>query len=61
MIDCRRMTEASRADAFGLLRVFLGEDAHDLDSRRAYGAGSEAALAEALDRFVRRPELGFVW
>jgi GNAT superfamily N-acetyltransferase len=61
MIDCRRMTEASRADAFGLLRVFLGEETHDLDSSRAYGAGGEAALAEALALFWRWPELGFVW
>jgi GNAT superfamily N-acetyltransferase len=61
MIECRRMTEASRADAFALLRVFLGEDAHYLDSSQAYGAGGEAALDVALDLFLQRPELGFVW
>ncbi|HEX2277366.1 MAG TPA: GNAT family N-acetyltransferase [Candidatus Tectomicrobia bacterium] len=61
MIDCRRMTEESRAGAFALLRIFLSEDAHYLDSSRAYGAGGEAALGEALDLFLSRPELGFVW
>jgi GNAT superfamily N-acetyltransferase len=61
MIECRRMTDASRADAFALLRVFLGEDAHYLDSSQAYGAGGEAALEEALALFLRRAELGFVW
>jgi GNAT superfamily N-acetyltransferase len=60
MIDCRRMTAASRANAFVLLRIFL-EDAHYLDNSRAYGAGGEADLEEALDLFLTRPELGFVW
>jgi GNAT superfamily N-acetyltransferase len=55
------MTIESRADAFALLRVFLDEDEHYLDSSRAYGAGGEAALERALDLFLNTPELGFVW
>ena len=61
MIECRRMTHESRADAFALLRVFLSEDEHYLDSSQAYGTGGEAALEGALDLFLRKPELGFVW
>ncbi len=61
MIECRRMTEASRADALALLQAFLDEDAHYLDSSSAYGAGSALALPQALDLFLARPELGFVW
>jgi GNAT superfamily N-acetyltransferase len=55
------MTPETRGDAFALLRIFLTEDEHYLDSSQAYGAGGESALGEALDLFVRRPELGFVW
>jgi GNAT superfamily N-acetyltransferase len=61
MIECRRMTDASRGGACALLKRFLSEDAHYLDSSRAYGAGGEAALEQALDLFLSRPELGFVW
>ena len=61
MIECRRMAKDSRDDAFGLLRTFLGEDAHYLDSSDAYGAGGDGALARALDLFLARPEIGFVW
>lgn len=61
MIECRRMAEDSRDDAFALLRTFLGEDPHYLDSSDAYGAGGDAALARALDLFLARPEIGFVW
>jgi hypothetical protein len=48
MIECRRMTHELQADAFALLCVFLGEDAHYLDSSQACGAGGEAALGRAL-------------
>jgi GNAT superfamily N-acetyltransferase len=61
MVKCQRMTQASVADALRLLSVFLGQDAHYLDSSRAYGDGGKAALSDALDLFLRRPELGFVW
>ncbi len=61
MIECRRMTQASRADALSLLWTFLGEDEHYLDSSQAYGSGGKAALTRALDLFLGQPELGFVW
>lgn len=60
-ISCRRMTQASREDAFTLLRAFLGDDPHYLDSSAAYGDGGEAALERALELFLARPETGFVW
>ena len=61
MIECRRMTRASRDDAFALLRAFLGGDPHYLDSSAAYGDDGEAALARALELFLARPETGFAW
>jgi GNAT superfamily N-acetyltransferase len=61
MVECRRMTEESLTDAFGLLHVFLGQDAHYLNSSHAYGDGGSAALSAALKLFLHRPELGFVW
>ena len=60
-IACRRMTPESRDDAFALLRAFLREDPHYLDSSAAYGDGGEAALARALELFLAKPETGFVW
>lgn len=60
-ITCRRMTSASRDDAFALLRAFLSDDAHYLDSSTAYGDGGDAALARALELLLARPETGFVW
>jgi GNAT superfamily N-acetyltransferase len=61
MIECRKMTIESREDAFSLLRSFLCEDEYYLNSSAVYGAGGETALVRALDLFLRRPELGFVW
>jgi hypothetical protein len=61
MIQCRRMTPESLPDAFRLLSVFLSQDDYYLDSSRAYGDGGTAALSTALELFLRRPELGFVW
>jgi GNAT superfamily N-acetyltransferase len=61
MVKCQRMTHTSVVDALRLLSVFLGQDAHYLDSSRAYGDGGKVALSAALDLFLRRPELGFVW
>ena len=55
------MTASTRADALQLLGSFLGEDAHYLDSRAAYGDEGGPALERALDLFVARPDLGFVW
>jgi GNAT superfamily N-acetyltransferase len=61
MIECRKMTIELHGDAFSLLRSFLGEDEYYLDSSAVYGAGGETALMRALDLFLHRPELGFVW
>ncbi len=61
MVSCTSMTSANRQSAFALLRAFLNEDEHYLDSSAAYGHGGDAALHDALDLFLTRPELGFVW
>jgi RimJ/RimL family protein N-acetyltransferase len=55
------MTSATRSDARGLIGAFLGDDAHYRHSASAYGDGGPAALDRALELFVSRPELGFVW
>src|SRR5262245_33887940 len=61
MIDCRRMTMKERDHARGMLLSFLSYDEYYLDSSFAYGAGGNEALDAALDLFLSRPELGFVW
>lgn len=60
-IACSRMDAATRADARSILGAFLGGDAHYLASSGAYGDGGPEALERALDLFVARPEIGFVW
>ncbi|MFO1308122.1 MAG: GNAT family N-acetyltransferase [Burkholderiales bacterium] len=55
------MTAATRGDARELLRAFLGGDEHYRASSAAYGDGGAEALDRALDLFVARPEVGFVW
>jgi hypothetical protein len=55
------MTAATRADAEALLGNFLGGDEHYLASRANYGDGGTDALARALELFLARPEIGFVW
>jgi RimJ/RimL family protein N-acetyltransferase len=55
------MNAATRADAQALLGEFLGGDVHYRASSSAYGDGGRGALARALDLFLARPELGFVW
>jgi RimJ/RimL family protein N-acetyltransferase len=61
VVSCAPMGAATRADAQALLGEFLGGDAHYRASGSAYGDGGPAALARALDLFLARPELGFVW
>ncbi len=56
-----RMGAADRDAAFGLFLAFLQADPHYLDVARTYGDGGPEALRRALDLFVERPELGFVW
>lgn len=55
------MTAAMRVDARELLGAFLGDDEHYRASAAVYGDGGGEALDHALDLFVTRPGLGFVW
>ena len=63
------MIAALRADDGGDARrravrcsaTFLADDAHYRASAAAYGDGGRDALARALDLFLARPEIGFVW
>jgi ribosomal protein S18 acetylase RimI-like enzyme len=61
LITCRRMTATDVPDAYEMLSAFLGEDEHYLASSKAYGDRGTEAVKEALDLFLTRPELGFVW
>jgi GNAT superfamily N-acetyltransferase len=56
-----RMSAATRADARTVLGAFLGGDVHYRASADAYGDGGLEALDRALDLFLARPEIGFVW
>ncbi|HTL76020.1 MAG TPA: GNAT family N-acetyltransferase [Casimicrobiaceae bacterium] len=60
-VTCESMTAATRAEAARLLGRFLDDDAHYRASAAQYGDGGAQALARALDLFLARPELGFVW
>jgi ribosomal protein S18 acetylase RimI-like enzyme len=55
------MTGATRGEARRLLGRFLQGDAHYRSSATAYGDGGAPALERALDLFLARPEVGFVW
>jgi GNAT superfamily N-acetyltransferase len=61
MIRCARMSQASVDDARSLLRAFLRDDAHYRASSDAYGDGGVQALDGAIQLFLDRPEIGFVW
>jgi len=61
MITFKRMTRDLAPAAFELLNAFLREDEHYLASSAVYGDGGEPALRNALELFLQRPELGFVW
>ena len=60
-VRCAPMTTATRDAARDLLAGFLGADPHYLASATSYGDGGTAALDRALDLFLARPEIGFVW
>ena len=60
-VRCTPMTEATRDAARDLLAGFLGGDPHYLDSAASYGDAGTDALLRALDLFLARPALGFVW
>lgn len=56
-----RMGPGDRDAAFALFRAFLEADPHYLDVAAAYGDAGPDALRRAMDLFVERPDLGFVW
>jgi ribosomal protein S18 acetylase RimI-like enzyme len=60
-IRCRKMGAADVAEAFQMLSDFLSADEHYLASSEAYGDLGLKGLNNALDLFLERPELGFVW
>src|SRR6476661_1292405 len=60
-LTCRKMHAADVRDAFHMLSDFLGEDEHYRASSQAYGDLGLKGLNNALDLFLERPELGFVW
>ncbi len=55
------MRAADVQAAFQMLSEFLNEDEHYLASSQAYGDLGLKGLNDALDLFLERPELGFVW
>lgn len=55
------MRAADIPAAESLFLAFLQQDAHYLDVANVYGDGGPEALRRALEMFVARPELGFVW
>ena len=61
MITCRKMTAADVPHAFEMLSAFLTADQHYLESSKAYGDQGIRGMNDALDLFLERPELGFVW
>lgn len=61
MITCRKMRAGDVRDAFEMLSNFLTADEHYLASSAAYGDQGVKGLNDALDLFLERPELGFVW
>jgi GNAT superfamily N-acetyltransferase len=55
------MTSDDELAAYELFSAFLQQDEHYQDVAEVYGDGGPEALSKALDLFVERPELGFVW
>ena len=55
------MGAADVRKAFQMLTDFLRDDEHYLASSQAYGDLGLQGLNNALDLFLERPELGFVW
>ena len=60
-LQCAPMTAKMRPEALRLLGAFLAGDDHYRASSGPYGDGGPQALERALDLFLARPELGFVW
>ena len=55
------MTAADIPAAESLFLAFLQQDPHYLEVASVYGDAGPGALKRALQLFVDRPELGFVW
>jgi len=55
------MAAADIPAAESLFLAFLQEDPHYLEVASVYGDAGPGALHRALELFVQRPELGFVW
>jgi GNAT superfamily N-acetyltransferase len=55
------MDRGDVANAEQLFLAFLQQDPHYLEVASVYGDGGPAALHRALELFIERPELGFVW
>jgi len=60
-LRCARMTRDSRHEARALLGGFLERDPHYRATAASYGDGGPEALDRALELFLARPKLGFVW
>ena len=55
------MTVATLPGVLEVLTEFLTEDAHYLASSAAYGDSGPGTIRDALEMFLARPELGFVF
>lgn len=55
------MGSADRDEACGLFLAFLHADPHYRDVAEVYGDGGPEALGRALDLFLERRDLGFIW
>jgi GNAT superfamily N-acetyltransferase len=60
-VTCRKMTAADKPAAGRLLKAFFAEDEFYIESSGAYGDAGAPPIGKALDMFIARPELGFVW
>jgi GNAT superfamily N-acetyltransferase len=60
-VRCVKMTERDLRAAQRLLTTFFAVDEFYLDSSGAYGDAGAAPIGRALELFVKRTELGFVW
>src|SRR4029078_9751755 len=60
-IRCARMTAAEAPAAIQLLKEFLRDDEFYLDSSAVYGDSGEGGVERAVETFLARPELGFIW
>jgi GNAT superfamily N-acetyltransferase len=55
------MGASDRNAAAELFLAFLQSDPHYRDVAATYGDGGPEALGRAMDLFIAKPELGFVW